>query len=96
MIQIILQWYCRWILQGASFALHLKFLSWRATMMKTNVGGLDRILRILVGLVLIALAATGTVGAWGWIGIVPLATGLLGWCPAYTLLGVNTCPMKKQ
>ena len=64
-------------------------------MMKTNVGGLDRILRILVGLVLIALAATGTVGAWGWIGIVPLATGIMGWCPAYTLFGMNTCPMKK-
>ena len=96
MIQIILQWYCRGILRGASFALPLKFLSWRATMMKTNVGGLDRILRILVGLVLIALAATGTVGAWGWIGIVPLATGALGWCPAYTMLGINTCPMKAK
>ena len=69
MIQIILQWYCRGILQGASFALPLKFLSWRATVMTTNVGGLDRILRILVGLVLIAQSATGTVGAWGWIGV---------------------------
>jgi hypothetical protein len=64
--------------------------------MKTNEGTIDRALRILAGLVLIALAATGTVGAWGWIGIVPLATGLIGWCPAYTLLGLNTCPMKTQ
>ncbi len=64
--------------------------------MKTNEGTIDRALRIIAGLVLIALAATGTVGAWGWIGIVPLATGLLGWCPAYTLLGINTCPMKTQ
>lgn len=64
--------------------------------MKTNEGTIDRALRILAGLVLIALAATGTVGAWGWIGIVPLATGLIGWCPAYTLLGINTCPMKSQ
>ena len=63
--------------------------------MKQNAGSLDRILRIVVGLVLIALAATGTVGVWGWIGVVPLATGLFGFCPAYTLLGINTCPMKK-
>lgn len=62
--------------------------------MKTNEGTIDRALRIIAGLVLIALAATGTVGLWGWIGIVPLATGLIGWCPAYTLLGINTCPMK--
>ncbi len=47
-----------------------------------NVGGLDRGLRIIVGLVLIALAATGTVGWWGWLGVVPLLTGLMGGCPA--------------
>lgn len=64
--------------------------------MKTNEGTIDRALRIIAGLALIALAATGIVGAWGWIGIVPLATGLLGWCPAYTLLGFNTCPMKSE
>ena len=57
-----------------------------------NVGGIDRILRIIVGLVLIALAATGTVGWWGWIGVVPLATGVFRFCPAYTLLGMNSCP----
>lgn len=59
--------------------------------MKSNVGGMDRMLRILVGLVLIGLAATGTVGVWGWIGIVPLATGLFKFCPAYTVLGINSC-----
>lgn len=64
--------------------------------MKSNVGGLDRILRIVVGIVLIALAVTGTVGVWGWIGVVPLLTGLIGWCPAYPLLGISTCPMKKS
>lgn len=64
--------------------------------MKHNAGSLDRILRIVAGLVLIALAATGTVGVWGWIGVVPLATGLFGFCPAYTLLGINTCPMNKK
>jgi len=63
--------------------------------MKLNVGGIDRIARIVVGLVLIALAATGTVGAWGWIGVVPLLTGAVGFCPLYPLIGMNTCPMKK-
>ena len=63
--------------------------------MKLNVGGIDRILRITAGLVLIGLAATGTVGAWGWIGVVPLLTGAVGFCPVYPLLGMNTCPMNK-
>ena len=64
--------------------------------MKANVGGIDRIVRIVVGLVLISLAATGTVGIWGWIGVVPLLTGLIRWCPIYPLLGMNSCPMKKS
>ena len=66
--------------------------------MKFNVGGADRALRILVGLVLIGLAAVGTVGWWGWLGVIPLATVLFRFCPAYTLFGVNTCPLggKKQ
>jgi hypothetical protein len=63
--------------------------------MTKNVGGIDKILRIVVGLVLIALAVTGTIGAWGYVGLVPLATGLMGWCALYPLLGMNTCPMKK-
>jgi hypothetical protein len=58
--------------------------------MKCNVGGIDRILRIVAGLVLIGLAITGTTGAWAWIGIVPLATGVFKFCPAYPLLGINT------
>mgnify|MGYP006371924983 FL=1 len=62
--------------------------------MKTNVGGIDRLLRITLGVILVALAATGTVGIWGWLGLVPLATGLLGWCPPYTLLGISTCKNK--
>lgn len=64
-------------------------------MFKTNVGGLDRIARVLAGLVLLALTLTGTVGVWGWIGVVPLATGLLGSCPLYSVLGFNTCPLHK-
>ena len=62
--------------------------------MKSNVGGIDRILRIAVGIALIALAATGTVGWWGWLGVVPLLTGLFSSCPLYSLLGFNTCPIK--
>ena len=62
--------------------------------MKKNVGGIDRTLRIVIGLVLIGLAATGTVGLWGYIGIAPLLTGLVGWCPPYALLGWNTCSVK--
>lgn len=65
------------------------------TLMKTNVGGIDRILRIVLGLVLIALTLTGTIGVWGWIGVVPLATAAFGFCPLYTVLGFSSCPMKK-
>ena len=62
--------------------------------MTANVGGIDRILRIVAGLVLIALAATGVVGAWGYLGVIVLATGVFRFCGAYTLLGLNTCPLK--
>jgi len=64
--------------------------------MKPNVGGIDRTLRIVAGLALIGLAATGTVGPWGWIGVVPLATGAIGWCPPYALFGWNTCATKND
>lgn len=64
--------------------------------MKSNVGGIDRILRIILGLALITMTLTGTIGVWGWIGVVPLLTGAVGWCPPYALLGVNTCPMKTK
>ncbi|MDP2017828.1 DUF2892 domain-containing protein [Hydrogenophaga sp.] len=63
--------------------------------MTKNVGGIDRTLRITLGLALIAAAATGTVGLWGYVGVVPLLTGLVGWCPPYSMLGFNTCSMKK-
>lgn len=64
--------------------------------MTKNVGSIDKIIRIVAGLVLIALAILGIGTPWTWIGIVPLATGLMGWCPAYTLIGANTCPTKKS
>ena len=59
--------------------------------MKANVGNLDRIVRIVAGLALIGLAVAGTIGAWGYLGIIPLATGLVRICPAYSVLGFNTC-----
>lgn len=58
-----------------------------------NMGTLDRVIRITAGAVLIGLAATGQIGAWGWIGVVPLATGIFRFCPAYRLLGIRTCPL---
>lgn len=64
--------------------------------MTRNVGGIDRVLRIIVGLVLIGLALAGMVGWWGWIGLVPLGTGLAGFCPLYPLLGINTCPADRR
>ncbi len=62
--------------------------------MTANVGTIDRILRIVVGLVLIALVFVGPKTPWGWIGVVPLLTGLVRFCPAYTLLGLNSCARK--
>ena len=64
--------------------------------MKANVGGIDRMARIVIGLVLIALAVMDTIGVWGWIGVVPLLTGLTRWCPLYPLLGISSCPLKKM
>ena len=63
--------------------------------MKANVGGIDKIIRILAGVVLIALVFVGPQTPWGWIGLIPLVTGLAGWCPLYTVLGLNTCPTRK-
>ncbi|HVY65091.1 MAG TPA: DUF2892 domain-containing protein [Gammaproteobacteria bacterium] len=59
--------------------------------MDRNVGNADKIIRIVVGLALIALVFVGPKTPWGWIGIVPLLTAAMGWCPLYTVLGVRTC-----
>lgn len=59
--------------------------------MTKNMGTIDRVLRAVVGVVLIALAATNTVGWWGWIGVVPLVTAFVGICPAYLPFGIKTC-----
>jgi hypothetical protein len=63
--------------------------------MKSNVGGIDRTLRIVVGLALVAWAVMGG-PVWAWIGVLPIATGALGWCPAYLPFGLSTCSTKKQ
>lgn len=63
--------------------------------MKMNAGGIDRFLRIAIGVVLIALVFVGPQTPWGWVGVIPLVTGLLGYCPLYSLAGLNTCPTKK-
>ncbi len=60
--------------------------------MKANVGGFDKVLRIVIGIVLIAFSAMGIIGAWGMIGLLPLLTGVLNFCPAYAMFGMNTCP----
>ena len=63
--------------------------------MGKNVGIVDRSLRAIAGVVLIALVFVGPQTPWGWIGLIPLATALIGWCPAYRLLGIRTCPIAK-
>ncbi|MEN3110066.1 DUF2892 domain-containing protein [Uliginosibacterium paludis] len=61
--------------------------------MKQNVGSADRAIRVIGGLVLVLLAATGVISAWGWLGLIPVATGIIRFCPAYTLLGIRTCSL---
>lgn len=61
-------------------------------MFKTNVGTMDRMFRILLGLVLIAMVFFGPKSAWGWVGLVPLLTGLFRTCPVYSLFGISSCP----
>jgi membrane protein implicated in regulation of membrane protease activity len=63
--------------------------------MTQNIGSLDRIVRTVIGIALIAATLTGAIGVWGWIGVVPLVTALMGWCPPYAILGFSTCSVKK-
>jgi hypothetical protein len=62
--------------------------------MKVNEGSLDRAVRIIIGLGLLAMVFTGPRTPWGWVGLVPLVTGLVGFCPAYAVLGLSTCRRK--
>ncbi|MDA8431775.1 MAG: DUF2892 domain-containing protein [Nitrospiraceae bacterium] len=59
--------------------------------MKKNIGGIERAIRIIAGLGILSLAFVGPHSAWGYLGVVPLLTGLTGWCPPYALLGISTC-----
>lgn len=63
--------------------------------MTRNEGGMDRALRALLGAGLVGATVAGAIGPWGWIGLVPLLTAAIGWCPLYTVLGINTCGMRK-
>jgi len=64
--------------------------------MQKNAGSLDRLTRIVIGIVLTALTMTHQVGIWGWIGVIPLVTGLIGYCPLYRVFGFSTCPIARQ
>jgi hypothetical protein len=64
--------------------------------MKANIGNIDRALRILVGLILITLAAMDIFAPWGWIGVVPLLTGLIKFCPTYSIFGFSSFPQEKK
>jgi len=63
--------------------------------MKLNEGGLDRMIRVIAGLVILSLVFVGPHTPWGYLGLIPLATGVVGFCPAYAILGVNTCSVSK-
>jgi hypothetical protein len=67
-----------------------------ANLLPTNEHPLERVLRVILGLGVLSLAFVGPKTPWGYLGIIPLATGLLGSCPLYTLFGWSTCPMKAR
>lgn len=64
--------------------------------LKVNEHPIERVARVVLGVVLVAMAAMGSIGAWGYIGVVPILTGALGTCPIYTMLGISTCPVKTR
>ncbi|HQX82490.1 MAG TPA: DUF2892 domain-containing protein [Vicinamibacterales bacterium] len=67
-----------------------------SSLLKVNEHPMERVARVVLGVALVGMAAMGTIGAWGYIGVVPILTGALGTCPLYTLLGVSTCPVKTR
>ena len=64
--------------------------------MYENIGRIDRLLRLLIGLTLLAMRVLGMVGLWGWMGLIPMATALFKFCPAYMLLGIKTCKVEPE
>jgi len=67
-----------------------------SALLKVNEHPVERVARVALGVGLIAMAAMGTIGVWGYIGVVPLLTGAVGSCPLYTLFGLSTCPVKTR
>lgn len=67
-----------------------------SSLLKVNEHPIERVARVVLGVALVGMAAMGTIGAWGYIGVVPILTGALGTCPLYTLLGISTCPVKTR
>jgi len=74
----------------------LTHINQRVASMKINEGNIDRVLRIIVGIALIAMVFVGPQTIWGWVGIVPFITGVIGICPLYSVLGINTCPISQK
>jgi len=64
--------------------------------MTVNEGNVDRAVRVIAGIVILSLAFIGPKSAWGYVGLLPIATGLIGFCPAYALFGINTCATAKK
>jgi hypothetical protein len=60
--------------------------------MKKNIHPVERVVRVIVGLILVSLTFVGPANPWFFLGVIPLATGLIGWCPPYQMLGISTCP----
>ena len=67
-----------------------------ARLLTANEGTIDRALRVVLGIVVLSLVFIGPKTPWGWLGVIPLATGLLGTCPVYSILGINTCSLKQR
>ncbi len=61
--------------------------------LKINEHPAERVIRVVLGIALVAMAATGTIGIWGYLGVIPIVTGLAGTCPLYSMMGISTCPM---
>jgi len=66
-----------------------------ASFFSVNEHPMERVARVALGVALVALAATGTIGAWGYIGVLPILTGVSGTCPLYSVVGISTCPARK-
>lgn len=67
-----------------------------ASFFGVNEHPIERVARVALGVVLVGLAAMGTIGAWGYLGVVPILTGAAGTCPLYSVLGISTCPVKAR